>query len=136
MHKEISASTTEQVLNGALNAATAAPQGLNVALELIETHVVELSQLRRVALLRRCVVDRSLLLLTLSTKSTHGRERVEASLARSSCAALTTHHLHHLLHHLRVLHHLLRSRREGVCLILASLCSSTKDAGEWVCRLL
>ena len=111
---KIPASATEQVLNGTLNATTTAPQGLNVALELIETHVVELSQLRRVSLLGRGVVDRSLLLLALSTKSTHGRERVEASLARSSCAALASHHLHHLLHHLRILHHLLRSGCKGV----------------------
>ena len=129
-------SAAEQVLDGTLNAATATPQRLDVALELVETHVVQLSQLRRVSLLGRGVVNRSLLLLTLSTKSTHGRERVEASLARSSCAALASHHLHHLLHHLRILHHLLRSRREGVRLILASLCSSTKDAGERVGWLL
>ena len=109
MYGKLPVSAAEQVLDGTLNTATAAPQRLNVALELVETHVVQLSELRCVSFLRRSVVDRSLLLLTLSTKSTHGRERIEASLACSSCATLASHHLHHLLHHLRVLHHLLRS---------------------------
>jgi len=39
----LSSSAAEQVLDGALNAATTAPERLDVALELVEAHVVQLS---------------------------------------------------------------------------------------------
>ena len=129
-------STAQQVLHSTLHTPSAPSQRLHIPLKLVEAHVVELLELVCITLFRRSGVGWCLRLWrstkTSHTTSTtaHSSPGVEACLTGSVCAAETArcpasttaaaaHHLHHLLHHLRVLHELLCGLLEGV--LLASL---------------